>query len=162
MANNEFFDKTESLDDKYLAALNERTHWFTELKRQHKYSTIDYEGTDKKGRKCWIELKTREHDESYFSTWFIEEKKWNELERVYKEDGTKPLYINFFKSADSFIIWNLQGYFDGVLTMPELKQVLIDNKGYNRTEIVNRYHLKPREGNMYRFDYETNKYKKVW
>lgn len=157
MTNNEFFDKTESLDDKYIAALNERTHWFTELKRQPKYSIIDYEATDRKGRKCWIELKTRKKD---FETFFIEPKKWKELKDEYTMRNVLPLYINFIENEDTFYIWNLKPVFDGIMREPKLTEVDIDNTGYNEMQRVLRYEL-PVVGYGNKYIYTEGRYKKV-
>lgn len=165
--NNDYPDEMEKLDDKYLKFFNDHKKFFiipnTTERETEKYSTIDRQLTDTKNRPCAIELKTRFCNINTFDGIYIEPKKWEALQKEYKENGKIPLYINFFYDHRNVLIFDLRPYFDRKKQVTTKYVDNIKNIGYHRTDMNQlRYILPQRDGTYYTYDEEQDKYIKKW
>ena len=156
----------EELDDRYLKFFNEHKHFFiipnTTERETEKYSVIDRQLKDIKNRPCAIELKTRFCDINTFDGIFIEDKKWEALQKEYKVNNKIPLYINFFYDEKRVLIFDLRPYFDRKKQVTT-KYVDINNKGYKRTDKNQlRFILPQRDGTYYEYDQQQDTYIKKW
>lgn len=158
-------EKHERLDDGYLIFFNNRMKFFKNISQNReteKYSIIDRQLYDKKGRLCNIELKTRYCDIFKYDGIFIEEKKYLALKKDYEEKNIIPLYINFFQ--DGYHVWlvNLEQYFSGKKKL-ERKKVTIENWGYGRVdEDETRYLIPQRDGVYYEYNDTNDRFNKIW
>ena len=158
-------EKHERLDDGYLIFFNNKMKFFKNISQKReteKYSTIDRQLVDKKGRLCNIELKMRYCDIFKYSGIFIEEKKYNALKKDFEEKNIIPLYINFFQ--DGYHVWlvNLEQYFNGKKNL-ERKKVTIVNWGYGRVdENETRYLIPQRDGVYYEYNDTNDRFNKIW
>lgn len=158
-------EKHERLDDGYLIFFNNRMKFFKNISQKReteKYSIIDRQLYDKKGRLCNIELKTRYCDIFKYDGIFIEEKKYIALKKDYEEKNIIPLYINFFQ--DGYHVWlvNLEQYFNGKKKL-ERKKVTIENWGYGRVdEDETRYLIPQRDGVYYEYNDTNDRFNKIW
>lgn len=158
-------EKHERLDDGYLIFFNNRMKFFKNISQNReteKYSIIDRQLYDKKGRLCNIELKTRYCDIFKYDGIFIEEKKYLVLKKDYEEKNIIPLYINFFQ--DGYHVWlvNLEQYFSGKKKL-ERKKVTIENWGYGRVdEDETRYLIPQRDGVYYEYNDTNDRFNKIW
>lgn len=158
-------EKHERLDDGYLIFFNNRMKFFKNISQNReteKYSIIDRQLYDKKGRLCNIELKTRYCDIFKYDGIFIEEKKYLALRKDYEEKNIIPLYINFFQ--DGYHVWlvNLEQYFNGKKKL-ERKKVTIENWGYGRVdENETRYLIPQRDGVYYEYNDTNDRFNKIW
>ena len=158
-------EKHERLDDGYLIFFNNKMKFFKNISQKReteKYSTIDRQLVDKKGRLCNVELKTRYCDIFKYDGIFIEDKKYNALKKDYEEKNIIPLYINFFQ--DGYHVWlvNLEQYFNGKKKL-ERKKVTIENWGYGRVdEDEIRYLIPQRDGVYYEYNDTNDRFNKIW
>lgn len=158
-------EKHERLDDGYLIFFNDRMKFFKDIpqnRETEKYSIIDRQLVDKKGRLCNVELKTRYCDIFKYYGIFLEEKKYLVLKKDFEEKNILPLYINFFQ--DGYHVWlvNLAPYFTGKKNL-EKKTFKIDNWGYGRIdENEVRYLIPQRDGVYYEYDSTNDKFNKLW
>lgn len=149
----EFYLKMEIEDFKKLIELNSSLQWFKRLERNELMDKVDVKAIDIKGRNINIELKSRTCNIDTYSEIFIEESKYDELMKRYKEDGCIPLYINFFND-DKVAIWDLR-------KTKHLRKdyIRIFNKGSEKMEDVTRYMLSAKDSLKYKKDkMNNNKY----
>lgn len=153
-------EKSEVRNDGYLTYFNNRMNFFN-VNRCPTFSTIDYTGVDRKGRRINVEAKVRECDINTYDTLFLEEKKWKALMDGWMK-GIKPIYINFMRDGHHVFIIDLTQYFTGKRHI-YTKFVDIANYGYQREDQqVMRYLIPPRDGIYYVFDPAKDKYIRMW
>ena len=153
-------ENAETRNDDYMEHFNNRMRFFN-VNRCPTFSTIDYTGTDRKGRRVNIETKVRECEINTYDTLFIEKKKYDALKEGW-DKGIKPLFINFMRDGFHVFLVDLTQYFTGERKI-ESKFVNIANYGYQREDQqVLRYLIPPRDGVYYEFDKTTEKYKRLW
>lgn len=110
----EFFDSQEDVNAYILEEeFNKQLDLFNKLNRHKKGDHIDYDGIDKKGRKCHIELKQRSgtvDDYIRFGDVFIEPTKLEAFSKIMESGFTldeQRLYINW--TDDGAIMYTFQG-----------------------------------------------------
>jgi len=95
-----YCDTSETICDQYIAEISGTTKWFTSLSKNEKFSKIDYDFIDKKGKEGKLEIKNREIPIDKYPDIMIEPSKFDEL---YSYTGTS-LYWNFMEN-DKNRIW---------------------------------------------------------
>ena len=110
----QFFDDQEDVNAYILEEeFNKQLDLFNKLNRHKKGDHIDYDGIDKKGRKCHIELKQRSgtvDDYIRFGDVFIEPTKLEAFSKIMESGFTldeQRLYINW--TDDGAIMYTFQG-----------------------------------------------------
>ena len=158
-------EKHERLDDGYFIFFNNRMKFFKDVSQNReteKYSIIDRQLVDKKGRLCNVELKTRYCNIFTYDGIFLEEKKYNALKKDFEEKNIIPLYINFFQDGCHVWLVNLAPYFTGKKNL-ERKSLTIENWGYGRVdEDETRYLIPQRDGVYYEYDSTNDTFNKLW
>ena len=138
MLDREYHEESELMDDELFADFVASTCLFKSVRRNAKYSPIDYMGMDKKGRICSIELKRRNFNMDRYKSIFIEpEKAWHLINR-YEQYDLIPLYVNFFD--DGVLMFDLRKYEKPNIEL-EHKKVKIYNNGHNEEQNVWRMEL---------------------
>lgn len=152
-----YYEQQEQIDNECLTKFNDNMKWFTSMERQDHFNRIDWLCTDKKGRNCSVELKTRFMDIFKFDTIFIEVEKYEHLMEKYQNEGYIPLYINFFQDSNHVAVWDLRKINKETT---EVIQKLILDPGDQQTKLVKRMLLHTMDADYYEF--ENNKYIKRW
>lgn len=146
-----FFDAMEDIDAEWFRFFNARTGWFNSLERCGQYSRHDFEAVDIRGRKCAIELKTRNFSYGEHETIFIEPGKYQHLKEM-SENGYKALYINFLENYRNVLV------FDMDKVDVRRTQVRIFNPGFNEYQQVERLEIPRGQGHYYVFNTRKEKY----
>lgn len=150
-----FFDTMEDVDAEWFMFFNQKTGWFSSLERCGQYSRHDFEGVDVRGRRCIIELKTRNFCYGEHDTIFIEPSKYQHMKEM-SENGYKALYINFLENYKNVLVFDIEKVEVGKT------QVRIFNPGFNEYQNVERYEIPREQGHYYAYNTKKDKYTYLW
>lgn len=152
-----YFEQMENKDNINFTQFNDRMEWFTTMTRQPQMSQIDWFCTDKYDRNVSVELKLRYNYINTYETTYIEVSKYDALIQKWNDEEYIPIYLNFFQSVDYVGVWDLRNF-----NNLEKVNVTIYNPGKNCYENVERYMLPNRECYYYEWNFDENKYVKLW
>ena len=155
-----YFDSQEERNKTLLEQFNQQLNWFQGMTANTRMSEIDFTCTDKKNRKCHVELKERKGTVQQFINWdtvLIEVGKIHATTRIMESGYTydeQRLYINFVD--DGVIIFNLNNI-SSMDFYPNHKQ---RNYGKQITEHEDRFGLHIKDAIIYKLD-DNGKYQRL-
>lgn len=115
---NNYCQDNEAQDDVYFKKWTNLLNWWPTAERSDdQFDRIDYRYTGSTGTVSNIELKGRDGNKTeesiayypaYFSGIFIEKGKYEHLMKRWEENKEIPVYINFFNSGNTVVIYDLR------------------------------------------------------
>lgn len=155
-SNDPFFKESEETCNNAFESFSNEMKWFKKIERQNIESIVDYKCIDAQDRDVWVELKFRTNHINQYSTTFIEEHKYRAMIKEWRENGTIPLYINFYRQPDRVGIFDLRRFL-----MCEKKEVELYDKGHKCWKKETRL-LLDNERCMYYEKDENNMFIRKW
>ena len=105
---NKYVDLQENICSTFLQLFNTKMHWFKEMHPNDEKSIIDYTCTDRKDRKCHVELKQRLAKIDDYDTILLDATKlwaWTKIGYSDTLNDEQRLYFNFMN--DGVIIYDI-------------------------------------------------------